>query len=113
MTREILERLEAYVVMPVAPAQPHASNHTYNVTTGSSNQVQFGQHVTGSQSMVTTQQVFEGLAQQIQKSNAITPEQKKNALAKLKDFTSLPGVSELIKLGAIEAFNAVKHLLVG
>jgi hypothetical protein len=98
VTEAMIERIEAMVELPLTQGATAGSQH-FNITTGDGSQVQAGHHVSGSQTMATYQQVLEALRQEIERS-PMPPEQKKSALEKLGEFIAIPGVTELITVGA-------------
>lgn len=112
MTQDFLEQLQAHTSMPIEASKPVPSTQNFHVNAGHSSQVQVGHEVSGSQTMVTHHQVLEILAQQIERS-PLTPEQKKTALQKLREFTSLPFIGSLLNAGASEAIKTAKDLLGG
>jgi hypothetical protein len=112
MTRGKLDNIRAHVEMPVAREASMTSSNTFNVSTGAHNQVQLGEHVSGTQTM-TTQQLIDTIADQIRTSPLIAPEHKQSALQMLKELTSIPGVSEILKAGAGVLIEAAKHIIGG
>jgi hypothetical protein len=91
-------------------AKEKAQVSTPNFNMSGNNQVHIGDG--GTQSIVTYQQVLQSLEQEIQKSS-MPDEQKKSALKTLKEFMSLPGISQLIGAGASAAIEASKHVIGG
>jgi hypothetical protein len=102
-----LEAMEAFVEMPIAPARAGTMNHVS--VTGSSNQLQVGEQVSGSQSMVTYQQVIESLQQAVERSD-MPAEHKKNFIAKLGDALKTPGVIDLLKTAASVVMTHLPHI---
>jgi hypothetical protein len=106
VTKSILEAIEAHVAMPIERSTPSSSTQNFHVNTGANNQLQFGNEVTGTQSMVTHQHIIQAVEEQI-KNSAATPEQKTTALQKLGDLAKKAGV-EIVKVAATAV---AKHYL--
>jgi hypothetical protein len=95
-TQDNLHELEADVLLPIS--SPQLGSQEFQVHVGSGSQVQVGHHVSGTQSVVTYQQVLDRLRDEISQS-AMPEAEKKTALQKLGELLRIPGVVELIKVG--------------